>query len=66
MRYAEQFMEHIEYVFAAFCSVVLRNTAISAYRDFGRKQKREVSLDYLISETSFASISTISSAINPV
>ena len=41
-------MEHIEYTFAAFCKVVLRNAAIAAYRDFGRKQKREVSLDYLI------------------
>ncbi len=53
MRYSEQFMEHIEYTFAAFCNVVLRNAAINAYRDFGRKQKREVSLDYLMSETPF-------------
>ena len=51
MRYSEQFMEHIEYAFNAFCKIVLRNAAISAYRDFGRKQKREVSLEYLISET---------------
>ena len=58
MRYSEQFMEHIEYVFAAFCSVVLRNTAISAYRDFGRKQKHEVSLDYLMSETPFEPFTT--------
>ena len=53
MRYSEQFMEHIEYAFAAFCRVVLRNAAINAYRDFGRKQKHEVSLDYLLSDTSF-------------
>ena len=53
MRYSEQFMEHIEYTFAAFCNVVFRNAAINAYRDFGRKQKREVSLDYLMSETPF-------------
>ena len=53
MKYSEQFMEHIEYAFAAFCKIVLRNVAISAYRDFGRKQKREVSLDYLMSETPF-------------
>lgn len=53
MRYSEQFMEHIEYTFAAFCHVVLRNAAINAYRDFGRKQRREVSLDYLMSETPF-------------
>ena len=43
MKYSEQFMEHIEYAFAAFCKIVLRNVAISAYRDFGRKQKYEVS-----------------------
>ncbi len=40
MRYSEQFMEHIEYAFAAFGRTVLRNAAISAYCDFGRKQKR--------------------------
>lgn len=45
--------ERIEYMFAAFCKVVLRNAAFTAYRDFGRKQKREVSLDYLMSETPF-------------
>lgn len=44
--------------FAAFCRVVLCNVAISAYRDFGRKQKREVSLDYLISETPFEPFTT--------
>ena len=58
MRYSEQFMEHIEYAFAAFCKIVLRNAAISAYRDFGRKQKHEVSLDYLMSETSFEPFAT--------
>ena len=58
MRYSEQFMEHIEYAFNAFCKIVLRNAAIGAYRDFERKQKREVSLDYLMSETSFEAFST--------
>ena len=53
MRYSEQFMEHIEYAFAAFCRIVLRNAARNAYRDLGQKQKREVSFDYLMSETSF-------------
>ena len=51
MIYSEEYKEHIEYTFAAFCKVVLRNAAMTAYRDFGRKQKREVSLEYLISET---------------
>lgn len=58
MRYSEEYKEHIEYTFAAFCKVVLRNTAITAYRDFGRKQKRELSLDYLLSETSFEPFTT--------
>ena len=58
MEYSEQFMEHIEYAFAAFCRIVLRNAAISAYRDFGRKQKHEVSLDYLMSETAFEPFTT--------
>lgn len=58
MRYSEQFKEHIEYTFAAFCRVVLRNEAINAYRDFGRKQKREVSLDYMMSETPFEPFTT--------
>ena len=58
MKYSEQFMEHIEYAFAAFCKIVLRNAAISVYRDFGRKQKREVSLDYLMSETPFEPFTT--------
>ena len=51
MIYSEEYKEHIECTFAAFCKVVLRNAAINAYRDFGRKQKHEVSLEYLISET---------------
>ena len=58
MKYSEEYKEHIEYTFAAFCKVVLRNAAITAYRDLGRKQKREVSLDYLLSETSFEPFAT--------
>ena len=58
MKYSEQFMEHTEYTFAAFCNVVLRNAAINAYRDFGRKQKHEVSLDYMMSETPVEPFST--------
>ena len=58
MIYSEEYKEHIEYTFAAFCKVVLRNAAMTAYRDFGRKQKREVSLQYLISETPFEPFTT--------
>lgn len=51
--YNEQFRaykEHIEYTFATFCKVVLRNASMSTYRDIGRRQKREISLDYLMEE----------------
>lgn len=58
MIYSEEYKEHIEYTFAAFCKVVLRNAVISAYRDFGRKQKLEISLEYLMSETSFEAFTT--------
>lgn len=53
MRYSEQFMEHIEYAFNAFCKVVLRHEAINAWRDSKRKAEREISLDYLMSERYF-------------
>ena len=53
MRYSEQFMEHIEYVFHAFCKVVLCHEAINAWRDLKRKMEREISLDYLMSERYF-------------
>ncbi len=53
MRYSEQFMEHIEYAFHAFCEVVLRHEAINAWRDLKRKMEREISLDYLMSEQYF-------------
>ena len=53
MRYSEQFMEHIEYAFNAFCKIVLRYEAINAWRDLKRKEAREISLDYLMSERFF-------------
>ena len=53
MRYSEQFMEHIEYAFNAFCKIVLRYEAVGAWRDLKRKEAREISLDYLMSEGFF-------------
>ena len=50
MSYSKEHKEHIEYTFAAFCKVVLRNAALSAYRDIGRRRKWEISLDYLMEE----------------
>ena len=53
MKYSEQFMEHIEYAFNAFCKIVLRHEAINAWRDLKRKEEREISLDYLMSKRYF-------------
>lgn len=39
--------------FSAFCKVVLRHEAINAWRDLKRKDAREISLDYLMSERYF-------------
>ena len=41
MRYSEQFMEHIEYAFAAFCRVVLRNAALKQLRKEWLKSEHE-------------------------
>ena len=32
-------MKYTNYTFAVFCNAVLRNAAINAYRDIGRKHK---------------------------
>ena len=53
MSYSEQFMEHIEYEFNVFCKIVLRHEAVGAWRDLNRKEEREISLDYLMSERYF-------------
>ena len=58
MSYSEEYKEHIEYTFNAFCKLVLRNAAINAYRDLRRKQEHEISLDYLMSETSYEPFTT--------
>ena len=58
MIYSEQYKEHIEYTFAAFCKIVLRNAALSAYRDIGRRRKGEISLDYLMEEKQYEPATT--------
>ena len=53
MSYSEQFKEHVEYTFNGFCKTVLYHEALNAYRDLQRKQQHEISLEYIIAETSF-------------
>ena len=47
MMNTEQYREHIERTFNAFCKIVLYHAALSAYKKIRRKQQFEVSLDYL-------------------
>ena len=50
MTCTEEYREHIEYTFHAFCKVVIRNASYTALRTRSRKNKREISLDYLTEE----------------
>ena len=47
MMNSEQYREHIEHTFNAFCKIVLYHAALNAYKKIRRKQQFEVSLDYL-------------------
>ena len=50
MTCTEEYQERIEYTFHAFCKVVIRNAMYTALRTRSRKNKREISLDYLTEE----------------
>ena len=50
MTCTEEYQEHIEYTFHAFCKVVIRNAMYTALRTRSRKNKREISIDYLTEE----------------
>lgn len=50
MTCTEEYKEHIEYTFHAFCKVAIRNAKYTAIRTWSRKHKREISLDYLTDE----------------
>ena len=47
MMNSEQYQEHIERTFNAFCKIVLYHTALGVYKKLRKKQQFEVSLDYL-------------------
>ena len=50
MTCTEEYKEHIEYTFHAFCKIVIRNASSTALRTWSRKHKREISLDYITDE----------------
>lgn len=47
MTNTEQYREHIECTFNAFCKIVLYHAALEAYKKLRKKQQFEISLDYL-------------------
>ena len=47
MMNTEQYREHIERTFNAFCKIVLYHAALGVYKKLRKKQRFEVSLDYL-------------------
>ena len=47
MMNSEQYREHIERTFNAFCKIVLYHAALGVYKKIRKKQQFEVSLDYL-------------------
>ena len=54
MTCTEEYQERIEYTFQAFCKVVIRNAMYTALRTRSRKNKREISLDYLTEEKHYS------------
>lgn len=50
MTCTEEYKEHIEYTFHAFCKIVIRNASYTAVRTWCRNHKREISLNYLTDE----------------
>lgn len=50
MTYTEEYREHIEYTFHAYCKIVIYHTAINAARQQHKKCEKDVSLEYLTEE----------------
>ena len=57
MTCTEEYKEHIESTFHAFCKVVIRNATINAARTRSRRYKREISLECLTNEKHYLNIS---------
>lgn len=58
MACTEEYREHIEYTFNTYCKIVIRHAAIDAGRQRCKRQKREISLEYLTDER-FYPLSTL-------
>lgn len=58
MTYTEEYREHIEYTFHAYCKIVIYHAAIDVARQRHRRCKKEISLEYLTEEKHYP-LSTI-------
>lgn len=58
MTYTEEYREHIEYTFHAYCKIVIYHSAIDAARQRHRRCEKEISLEYLTEEKHYP-LSTI-------
>lgn len=58
MTYTEEYREHIEYTFHAYCKIVIYHAAIDAARQRHRRCEKEISLEYLTEEKHYP-LSTI-------
>lgn len=61
----EQYKEHIEHTFNAYCKIVIRHTAINVARRRHKQQEREISLDYLTAEKHFPFVTLDNYFIEP-
>lgn len=48
MPVTEAYKEHVIYTFHAFCKVVIRNAAMTAWRNRSRQRQREISANFLV------------------
>lgn len=58
MTYTEEYREHIEYTFHAYCKIVIYHATIDVARQRHRRCKKEISLEYLTEEKHYP-LSTI-------
>lgn len=61
----EQYKEHIEHTFNAYCKIVIRHAAINVARRRHKQQEREISLDYLTTEKHFPFVTLDNYFIEP-
>ena len=62
----EAYKEHIMYTFHGFCKVVIRNAAITAWRDRHRQHKREIYFENKITISSGEGLGDTEVVLKPI